>query len=83
METEIDEIHENIFKLTGNYRLASSEKLDESSIWYLNDEVGSSIEHSDSPNVKIIPFLFAEDNKQGHNMIAYSLIWPVKDIKAG
>lgn len=69
--------------MTGSYRLASNEKLDESSIWYMNDELGSAIQHDDHPNIKIIPFLFAEDNKQGPNMVALSLIWPIRDIKAG
>jgi hypothetical protein len=31
----------------------------------------------------MIPFLYSEDNKLGENMWAYSIIWPIKNIKAG
>jgi hypothetical protein len=29
----------------------------------------------------MIPFLYAANNKMDENLIAYSLIWPLKDIK--
>jgi tubulin--tyrosine ligase-like protein 12 len=82
-DLEIDAIHQDLFKIAGCYRLASSEQLDETSIWYVNDEVGSAIEHSDLPNAKLIPFLYSEDNRVGQNMFAYSILWPVKDISSG
>ena len=82
-ELEIDEIHRNIFKIAGCYRLANRDQLDESSIWYINDEVGSAIQHSDFPNCRMVPFLFSEDNQMGKNMWAYSIVWPTSAIKAG
>jgi len=63
--------------------LASSEQLDESSTWYINDEVGSMIPHSDDPNVKLIPFLYAPNFKLDSEVQAFSILWPVKDIPAG
>ena len=63
--------------------MANTEKLDESSVWYINDELGTAISHNDHPNAKLIPFLFSEDNKMGENMVAYSLIWPLKPINEG
>lgn len=71
----------SIFKLTGCYRLASSEQLDESSTWYINDEVGSMIPHSDDPNVKLIPFLYAPNYKLDSEVQAFSIMWPIKDIE--
>lgn len=73
----------NVFKICGCYRLASSDQLDESSTWYINDEVGSMIPHSDDPNMKIIPFLYAPNNKMDSDVQAFSIMWPIKDIKAG
>lgn len=64
-EYEIEQIKESIWKVAGCYRLANSEKLDDSSIWYVNDEVGSAVTHHDHPNVKIVPFLFSQDNQMG------------------
>jgi len=36
-DEDLDFINNNIFKIAGCYRLASSEQLDESSTWYIND----------------------------------------------
>lgn len=36
-DQQLDSIYRKIFRLAGNYRLASSEQLDESSCWYVND----------------------------------------------
>ncbi len=73
----------NVFKLAGCYRLASSEQLDESSTWYINDEVGSMIPHSDDPSVKLIPFLYAPNFKLDSQVQAFSILWPIKDIEVG
>lgn len=46
-------------------------------VWYVMNEVGSSIVHSVKPNVKCSPFAFAATG------VFYSLLWPVADLKAG
>uniref|UniRef100_A0A2N9H5T5 Tubulin--tyrosine ligase-like protein 12 SET-like domain-containing protein n=1 Tax=Fagus sylvatica TaxID=28930 RepID=A0A2N9H5T5_FAGSY len=40
------------------YRLADEEKIDETSVWYVMDELGSALRHSDEPNFRVAPFLF-------------------------
>jgi tubulin--tyrosine ligase-like protein 12 len=57
--------------------------LDESSCWYINDEFGSSIPHSNTPKVKIIPFLYAPSFKMDDKVISYSLMWPLEDLEEG
>lgn len=47
--------------------------------WYINDEVGSAICHSSTPNVICVPFIFS----RGPNMIPYSVFYPIQDIEAG
>lgn len=37
--------------------------MDESSVWYVLDELGSFVQHSDTPNVKIMPFLYLPNGK--------------------
>jgi hypothetical protein len=32
--------------------------MDEESVWYIMDEFGTFVEHSDIPNVKIMPILY-------------------------
>ena len=46
-------------------------------LWYILDEFGSSIQHSDEPTFAMKPFYFA--NRQ----LAYNILWPLKDIVFG
>jgi len=32
--------------------------MDEQAVWYVMDELGSFIQHSDHPNVKVMPLLY-------------------------
>ncbi|KAH9804622.1 tubulin--tyrosine ligase-like protein 12 [Citrus sinensis] len=45
------------------YRLANEEKIDETSVWYVMDELGSAVRHSDEPNFRVAPFLFMPEGK--------------------
>ena len=56
-----------------SYRLANSEQLDETSIWYMMDEIGSTIEHSENFNAIVSPFLYAPNNKLDESAISYSV----------
>jgi hypothetical protein len=47
--------------------------MDEESIWYVNDEVGSSISHSDAPNMAVHPFIYCPNNKFDAQTITYSV----------
>lgn len=42
-------------------------------IWYIMDELGSAVNHSDSPNFRIVPFMHLPEG------ITYSLLFPIKD----
>ena len=54
--------------------------MDESAVWYLMDELGSSIQHSDTPNVSVVPFLYLPNGKIDDDAVAYSILFPIKDI---
>lgn len=43
-------------------------------IWYVMDELGSAILHSNEPNCRIVPFMYLNEQ------ITYSLLFPIKDI---
>lgn len=51
-------------------------------VWFLTDEVGSIISHSDNPNVKLMSFIHSP-NKQANdpNQLEVSVMWPLKEIK--
>eukprot|EP01018_Ginkgo_biloba_P004957 Gb_30069 [translate_table: standard] len=64
------------------YRLADEEKLDETPVWYVMDELGSALRQSDEPNFRIAPFLFMPDGKLT-SAISYSVMWPTVDVHKG
>lgn len=57
----------------GTYRVCSEEQMDEENIWYITDEVGSSIKHSDEPNLAVHPFIYAPNNEFDSHTITYSV----------
>jgi len=64
----------------GNYRLVTEEQMDEEAIWYVNDEVGSAICHSDKPNVVVAPFIYSPNCEMDAHTITYSIFWPIVEI---
>lgn len=82
-EEDIMFIMNNIWKICGTYRLASSEQLDESNVWYVMDEFGSAIQHDFDPNCITPPFLYVPSKKIDQTSISYSILLPIKDIAAG
>ncbi|XP_068660374.1 uncharacterized protein [Aristolochia californica] len=64
------------------YRLSDDEKIDETSLWYVMDELGSALRHSDEPNFQVSPFLFMPEGKLA-SAVSYSLLWPTKNILKG
>ncbi|KAJ2732537.1 hypothetical protein IW152_003744 [Coemansia sp. BCRC 34962] len=48
--------------------------------WYIQDEVGLSVAHSNDPNVCCLPFLYL--GAQGQ-MSPFSILWPIKQISSG
>ncbi|KAJ2077263.1 hypothetical protein H4R24_005237 [Coemansia sp. RSA 988] len=48
--------------------------------WYMQDEVGLAVAHSDDPNVRCLPFLYVNDRGQ---MMPFSILWPIKSITQG
>lgn len=45
--------------------------------WYINDELGSAINHSDLPNARVVPFIHAP------TQLTYSLLFLIRDIEEG
>lgn len=76
----IDRVCSIIPRIAGHYRMATEDTLDETSVWYVMDELGCAILHSDLPNVKVVPFVH---QAEGGETVAYSILWPVAPITAG
>ncbi|KAM6583596.1 hypothetical protein CsatB_010598 [Cannabis sativa] len=64
------------------YRLADEEKIDETSVWYVMDELGSALLHSDEPNFRVAPFLFMPEGTLA-SAVSFSILWPTNNVKKG
>ena len=73
----------NLWKISNTYRLITMNQFDEECIWYVMDELGTFINHSDKPNVVVIPFIFSKSNQFNDDMMTYSIMWPIDDIYTG
>ena len=52
-------------------------------VWFIQDEVGSAIGHSDSPNMCIVPFMYSPANSATDaDALSFNVMWPIKDIVA-
>lgn len=74
-----DLVFDNIWKYAQTYALNTRDisAEDRVPIWYIMDELGSAIEHSDQPNFRIVPFIHMPE------MLTYSLLFPIKDVEEG
>lgn len=64
------------------YRLANEEKIDETSVWYVMDELGSGLKHSDEPNFRVAPFLFMPEGNLA-SAVSFSILWPTQNVQKG
>ncbi|KAG6543613.1 hypothetical protein Mapa_014976 [Marchantia paleacea] len=81
-EPIVDRVLRAMWLYVMTYRLADEEKLDETPIWYVMDELGSALRHSDAPNFKVAPFMYLPDGTV-KSAISYSLLWPIQDVVKG
>lgn len=74
-EDLIDQILESKWKLAQTYSIGNQGLTveDRMPVWYILDEFGSRIQHSDSPNFRLVPFFSLLDD------CAYSLLFPIED----
>lgn len=79
VENKIDAIIEHMWKLNHTYTLAvdGGSAEDREPYWYIRDEFGSAVEHSEEANVRMAPFLSMIDGQM------YTLLWLVEDIDCG
>ncbi|KAK7411851.1 hypothetical protein VNO78_03294 [Psophocarpus tetragonolobus] len=74
-----DRIINAMWQYVMTYRLADEEKLDETSVWYVMDELGSALRHSDEPNFRVAPFLFMPEGNLA-SAVSYSILWPTQNV---
>lgn len=75
----IDQVMSGIWKYCQMYALGGEgiSVEDRMPIWYVMDELGTGITHSDTPNFRVVPFVYVNDQT------TYSILFPIKDCEEG
>lgn len=81
-EAAIDYVMQAMWRYNQMYAVATANNTeisieDRMPIWYIMDEFGSAINHSDNANVRVVPFMHVTEG------ITYSLMFPIKDVPSG
>jgi tubulin--tyrosine ligase-like protein 12 len=75
-------IMDDVWKFIGTYRLVKPGVMDEEPCFYVMDEVGNSIDHSDKPNMRMAPLIYSPNNKADDPAAyTYSIVWPIEDVQ--
>ncbi|XP_076758495.1 tubulin tyrosine ligase-like 12 isoform X2 [Xylocopa sonorina] len=73
-DRKIDFVLNEMWRYNQSFSLSSGSIEDRMPIWYIMDEVGSAINHSDDPNFRTVPFLYLPEG------VTYTLLFPIKDV---
>ncbi|XP_038137580.1 tubulin--tyrosine ligase-like protein 12 isoform X2 [Cyprinodon tularosa] len=73
----VELILEHMWKYSQTYQLSQGSAEEKVPVWYIMDEFGSQVQHSDLPSCCMAPFFCIQ------NQLAYTLLWPLQDLQAG
>ncbi|XP_045869083.1 tubulin--tyrosine ligase-like protein 12 [Meles meles] len=76
VETE-DLVLEEMWRFNQTYQLAHGTAEEKVPVWYIMDEFGSRVQHSDTPSFATAPFFYMPQQ------VAYTLLWPLRDLDTG
>lgn len=79
LDEKIDQVIERMWKFNQTYKLSTEKMSDDERepIWYIMDEFGSSVRHSDTANVNCVPFFYVPTNTM------FSILFPNKTLTRG
>lgn len=73
----IEHVMNEMWRYNQSFSLNSQNAEERMPMWYIMDEVGSAINHSDDPNFRAEPFLHVSKGT------SYTLLFPTKDVATG
>jgi len=76
-EEKIESVMKEMWRYNQSFSMNRGNAGEKILMWYVMDEVGSAINHSDEPNFRTIPFLHIPEG------ITYTLLFPTRDVAAG
>lgn len=66
-----------MWKYNQTYQLSQGSTEEKVPVWYIMDEFGSQVQHSDRPSCNMVPFFHVP------GQLAYTLLWPLEDVTKG
>ncbi|XP_066142771.1 tubulin--tyrosine ligase-like protein 12 [Euwallacea fornicatus] len=75
-EELIEKIFETMWRINGTYNVRNMENTEQTQMWYVTDEIGCALQHSDNPNCRMVPFFYLSGG-------IYSLLFLQESIEEG
>ncbi|XP_022196754.2 tubulin--tyrosine ligase-like protein 12 [Nilaparvata lugens] len=70
-----ERVYSEMWLFNQTYSIASGRNIeDRLPVWYIMDEFGCTVQHSNNPNFRIVPFAYAPEGE------TYSILFPIKDV---
>ncbi|CAH0728524.1 unnamed protein product, partial [Brenthis ino] len=78
-EDQINDVSKYVWKYANTYAVGGEEFSveDRVPVWYVMDELGSGITHSDNPNFRTVPFIYVPEQ------LTYTLMFPIENVEEG
>lgn len=73
----VEAVMERLWKFNQTYQLSQGSPEERVPVWYVMDEFGSQVQHSDRPSCALAPFFSMQ------TQLAYSVLWPLQDLQDG
>ncbi|XP_032804901.2 tubulin--tyrosine ligase-like protein 12 isoform X1 [Petromyzon marinus] len=73
----VDDVLAQLWRYSQTYSLAHGSAEEKVPVWYIMDEFGSRIQHSDQPTFCTAPLCYLPEQ------LTYTLLWPVVDLEKG
>lgn len=79
-EQQVELVLERMWRYNSTYTVHSGDNApieSQISLWYITDEIGAALTHSDEPSFRLVPFIHMP------HQITYSILIPMRDLEEG
>ncbi|KAG9342650.1 hypothetical protein JZ751_016087 [Albula glossodonta] len=76
-EAVVEEVLAEMWKYNQTYQISQGSAEEKVPVWYVMDEFGSQVQHSNQPTCCMAPLFYTPQQ------VAYSVLWPLQDLDTG
>ncbi|KAM3587746.1 uncharacterized protein V6R79_013179 [Siganus canaliculatus] len=73
----VELVMDGMWKFNQTYHSSQGSAEEKVPVWYIMDEFGSQVQHSDQPSCGMAPFFYFQ------GQLAYTVLWPLQDLQEG